>query len=230
MFEQTQFVPVIAGLLTGLHHVFSGPDHVAAVAPLAVDAPRKAWKTGFRWGLGHASGVVLIGALALLFRDLLPILIISAWSERLVGLFLIAIGFWGIRKALLIHAHEHEHNGEKHVHIHVHEKKAEENAHEHARLEHPHTHTAFGIGTVHGLAGSSHFFGVLPAMAFKSSTDSFIYLMTFGLGTIVAMTLFSTAISNLAGRLSFRTVHGYRNLMCGCSVAALAIGVYWLTA
>jgi sulfite exporter TauE/SafE len=221
MIEQFYFIPVVAGLLAGLGHVFSGPDHIAAIAPLAIDAPRKAWKTGLRWGIGHTSGVLVIGILSLFLRDLLPIDLISNWSERLVGVLLIAIGFWGIRKAMLIHAHEHEHHGEKHMHIHMHGKNAEVSVHNH-------THTAFGIGTIHGLAGSAHFFGILPAMAFKSSVHSAVYLICFGLGTIVAMSGFSAVISNLTNKRSLQTINGYRNLMCSCSAIALGVGVYWL--
>ena len=58
-----------AGLAAGLLHVFSGPDHLAAVAPLAADGDRNV--TGERacsGGIGHTAGVVLI-ALLLLMRQ-----------------------------------------------------------------------------------------------------------------------------------------------------------------
>jgi sulfite exporter TauE/SafE len=214
-------ISVIAGFLAGSLHVFSGPDHLAAIAPLAVNVRRRSWVTGLRWGLGHSAGILVVGVLSLLLRDLLPLESISLWSERLVGVLLIAIGFWGIRKAMQVHSHEHEHNGETHVHIHMH------GAHQ-TRAVHQHTHTAFGIGTIHGLAGSSHFFGILPAMAFPSLTDGLAYLMAFGLGTIVAMSWFSTAISTITERVTRRTVKGYRNLLYCCSVATLLVGGYWL--
>src|SRR4051812_24176874 len=109
-------ISVIAGLLAGSLHVFSGPDHLAAIAPLAINVRRRAWITGLRWGVGHSAGVLVVGILSLLLRDLLPLESISNWSERIVGVLLIAIGFWGIRKTMQIHAHEHEHQGERHVH------------------------------------------------------------------------------------------------------------------
>lgn len=217
-------ISVIAGLVAGSLHVLSGPDHLAAIAPLAVDVRRRAWITGLRWGIGHAAGVLLVGMLSLLLRDLLPLEGISNWSERLVGVLLIIIGCWGIRKAMQIHAHEHEHNGETHVHLHMH---GANQSHE-RKQAHTHSHTAFGIGTIHGLAGSSHFLGVLPAIAFPHVADGVIYLVAFGLGTVAAMSLFSTAISRMAGRFTQRTVNGYRNLMCGCSVTTLLVGGYWL--
>ena len=76
---------LVTGALAGLFHVLSGPDHLAAVAPLAVDGRRKGWIAGWTWGLGHASGVVVVALLGVLLRELLPpIEILSTWSERVV--------------------------------------------------------------------------------------------------------------------------------------------------
>src|SRR6185436_14516327 len=88
----------LAGLAAGLLHVFSGPDHLAAVAPLAADA-RNHWRAGLQWGVGHTAGVLLIAALLLMIREQLPLDAISAYSERIVGIALIAVGAWGIWKA-----------------------------------------------------------------------------------------------------------------------------------
>ncbi len=219
-------ISALAGLVAGLLHVFSGPDHLAAIAPLAVDLRRRAWITGLRWGFGHASGVIFVGILSLLLRDLLPLESISAWSERLVGVLLIGIGLWGLRKAMNVHAHEHQHNGEAHVHVHIHGARQ---THDSPKA-HSHRHTAFGIGTLLGLAGSSHFFGVLPALAFHQTGDAVIYLTSFGIGTVAAMTIFSSAIAAVAGRISVRFIDAYRNLMYICSTGALLVGAYWLFA
>src|SRR5687768_5762063 len=86
-----------AGLAAGLLHVFSGPDHLAAVAPLTADTDRSKWRTGLQWGVGHTIGVLLIASLLLLIREQLPLEAISAYSERLFGVALILVGGWGIR-------------------------------------------------------------------------------------------------------------------------------------
>src|SRR4029453_11586897 len=93
-------IAIFSGLIAGLVHVFSGPDHLAAVAPLSVAHREQTWTTGFRWGIGHAGGVLVIGLLSLLFRELLPLDLLSSWAERLVGVMLIGIGIWGFRRAL----------------------------------------------------------------------------------------------------------------------------------
>ena len=104
---------VLSGLVAGFLHVLAGPDHLAAVAPLAVRSHRRAWMSGVRWGLGHSAGVLLIGLLAILFKSVLPIGQVSSVSERLVGVLLIAMGIWTVRQALHVevHAHEHAHDG-----------------------------------------------------------------------------------------------------------------------
>ena len=93
------FAALLAGLTAGLIHVLSGPDHLAAVAPLAGGRGR-AWRAGFLWGLGHSGGVLAVGLLALALRGALPIDALSSWSERIVGVTLVGIGLWGFTRVL----------------------------------------------------------------------------------------------------------------------------------
>ncbi|MBA4147362.1 MAG: sulfite exporter TauE/SafE family protein [Verrucomicrobia bacterium] len=213
-----------AGFIAGLVHVFSGPDHLTAVAPLAaIDRRKHSWIAGAKWGAGHAAGVILIGVLLVFFRELLPMEHISAWSEQLVGLMLIAIGVWGIRLAFSrrLHVHEHQHEGESHMHIHCHKHPQEKHQ------SHVHSHAAFGIGTLHGLAGSSHFFGVLPALAFPTRAAAITYLAAYALGTIAGMTLFSSAAGWIGGCIAKTGVKAYRATVFSCSFLAVAVGVWW---
>jgi ABC-type nickel/cobalt efflux system permease component RcnA len=221
-------IALLSGFVAGLGHVFSGPDHLAAVAPLAVEGRVSAWKAGLRWGVGHTSGVLLVGALSLLLRDVLNVELLSSWSERLVGVVLIGIGLWGFRTALKkrVHVHGHAHNGQEHVHVHLHDSAS---AHRPAeRKAHVHTHTAFAVGTLHGLAGSSHFLGVIPALAFPTRAEAYGYLGAFGAGTIFAMIAFAFSIGLISSGRAGGGVRAYQGLMYGCSVAAVGIGVYWL--
>ena len=223
-------IALLTGFIAGLGHVFSGPDHLAAVAPLAVESRKKAWIAGLRWGLGHSSGVLLVGFLSLLLRDVLPRELISSWSERLVGVVLIAIGVWGFRAAMKkrVHVHEHQHDGQEHVHVHVH---GTQTAHQPAEPKrHVHTHTAFAVGTLHGLAGSSHFLGVLPALAFPTRHEAYTYRGAFGVGTVCAMILFAAVIGMISRGFAGTGVRAYQRLMYTCSGAAVAVGIYWLVA
>jgi ABC-type nickel/cobalt efflux system permease component RcnA len=226
---------VLSGLVAGFLHVLAGPDHLAAVAPLAVRGHRRAWISGVRWGLGHSAGVVLIGVLAILFKSAIPVGAVSSVSERLVGVLLIAMGLWTLRQALRVevHAHEHTHDGNHHGHVHFHAP-----GHAHAVPEgtataehgHSHSHAALGIGILHGLAGSSHFLGVLPSLGFHRVSESVAYLVAFGLGTVLAMAGFSALLGEVAGRWVLKTRHWYRGLLWACSAMAFAVGGWWLVA
>jgi len=221
--NQTSALLIIAaGIGAGLVHVFSGPDHLAAIAPLAIKRQRGAWITGLRWGAGHASGVAFVGILSLLLRGLLPVDLISNWSDRLVGALLIGIGLWTLRKALLIHTHAHEHEGEAHEHIHIHSRNGA-----HAVKRHVHTHAAFGIGTLHGLSGSSHFLAIIPALAMPSTALAVVYLGCYGLGTVLAMMLFASAINSLSLRFA-GTAKVYRGVLFACSGVAVTVGCIWM--
>ena len=223
-------ISVLTGFVAGLTHVLSGPDHLAAVAPLAVEGKRRAWTTGLRWGLGHASGVVLVGALSLLLREVLPVNFIASSSERLVGVVLIGIGLWGFRQAFnqQLHTHEHSHGGSPHNHVHLHGPGS---AHpQTVPAPHAHTHAAFAVGTLHGLAGSSHFLGVLPALAFPTVAEALAYLAAYGVGTVLAMISFASVMGWIASRFAGDRPRAYRSLMCGCSLAAVVLGGFWLAA
>ena len=221
-------IAVSAGLAAGFVHVLSGPDHLAAVAPLAVQNWRKALTIGCRWGLGHASGVLFLGLLALLSRELLPVNILSGWAERLVGALLIAIGLWGLRQALKtrVHTHEHTHDGSTHTHIHVHDSGHEIPA---TAPAHQHSHAAFAVGTVHGIAGGSHLLNVLPATVFPDTTGSIVYLCSYGMGTILAMIGFSYALAFFTRGLP-KEGRRYRFLASAISSFAVLLGVYWIVA
>jgi len=204
---------LVAGLAAGLLHVFSGPDHLAAIAPLAADGDRRQWQAGLQWGIGHTTGVLLIAALLLVLREQLPLAIISANSERIVGALLIAVGSWGIWRAVRLgfssHGHSHASPAAPH-------KGA------------PYVGASFVMGTFHGLAGSSHLFGVLPALALPSRQASILYLAGFGVGAIAGMTAFAAAMGLLSHRLGRRHPRSYSGLLYASSAAALVVGGFWL--
>jgi ABC-type nickel/cobalt efflux system permease component RcnA len=218
----------VAGLTAGLIHVLSGPDHLAAIAPLATDERRRAWRAGLLWGLGHSSGVLVVGLLALWLRDRLPLDGLSAWSERLVGVVLIGVGLWGLRRAFArrVHAHPHVHGpvAHDHAHVHGHDQHAVVRA---ERPGHAHTHAAFAIGILHGIAGSSHVIAVLPALALPGVAASLGYLGGYGTGTVAGMSGFAFGIG-LLGRSAVQAPARRRWLLSASSAAAIVVGVVWL--
>lgn len=194
-------IAVLTGLAAGFLHVLAGPDHLAAVAPLAVTDARAAWRSGLVWGVGHTAGVMLVGTLLLAFRELLPLDALSAWSERAVGAALVAIGAWGLWNVRRPHTHRHVARG-----------------------------ASFVMGAVHGLAGSSHLFGVLPSLLFASRLDAGMYLAAFGAGAIAAMTAFAAVIGSVASASGRSDASVRRTLIYATSLAAVAVGGAWLLA
>jgi sulfite exporter TauE/SafE len=221
-------IEILAGLIAGVLHVWSGPDHLAAIAPLAVRHRHRSWALGVNWGVGHSLGVAAVALAALGARGLISPDLLSTWGERLVGVMLVGIGLWGLRTAYRahVHAHRHTHDGHDHTHIHVH-------AHGHAPerpglAKHAHFHAAMGIGVLHGVAGGSHFLGVLPALAFPTFAQAIAYLVAFAAGTIASMATFGALIDWLARSSRHGGADAYRGLMALTSAAAAMVGGFWI--
>jgi hypothetical protein len=214
---------VLTGAAAGLFHVLSGPDHLAAVAPLAVDERRRGWVAGCTWGIGHASGVVVVAVIAVLLREMLPSIdVISSWGERVVGAALIGIGLWALRRSARIERSPHRHGQVSHNHLHV--QAGPEWV---RRLGH--AHASFCMGVLHGVAGSSHFFGVLPALALPSGSAALMYIGAFGIGTVAAMTAFAAAVG-LLGVHTRPNPRLHRAMMTAAAALAMVVGGVWLIA
>jgi hypothetical protein len=210
------------GALAGLFHVLSGPDHLAAVAPLAIEGRNRGWVAGWTWGIGHASGVVVVALLAVLLRDALPpIDALSGWSERLVGVALIGIGFWALRRSTRVGHSPHQHGRLSHDHLHV-----QAGPRWLRRLGH--AHASFCLGVLHGVAGSSHFFGVLPALGLPRDA-ALLYVGAFGIATVVAMTVFAALLGSIASHAP-SAARAHRVLMTAAALLAIVVGGVWLTA
>ena len=226
----------ITGFFAGLAHVLTGPDHLAAVTPFSINFRKRAWIIGFSWGLGHTLGALLIGTIFILFKQYIPVEIISAHSERIVGIMLIIIGGWAISRTFLKspfkkHAHPHIHSHpELIIHIHKHDHlDIAEHDHEHKRTSKQTALTALGIGVFHGLAGFSHLLVVLPSLVLPGTLAPIIYLSAFGLGTILTMIAFTYTLGVIAHKLeSTQRYKLLRWVSFSGGIIAVLIGIIWL--
>ena len=207
--------------------MITGADHLAALAPFATHRKQHAtWRLGLHWGLGHAGGVALIGLLVWLLKDSSAAEWLSYGAEWLVGLILIAVGALGIRSLLRhrVPTHEHDHLGIRHSHIHAHLGQA------HSRASHKHSHAALGIGLLHGTAGGTHLWVVLPTLAIASFAGVALYLAAYALATVTALPLFSAGLGRMARRLATGSPQLGYGFGLACCTASLLVGGYWLFA
>ena len=222
--RRTPIFALFAGLTAGAAHVVAGPDHLAALAPIAVNDPRRAARLGFLWGCGHGLGVVALGLLGVLAGRGLNIELMSNWAEFAVGLALILVGLWAFRRAskIIIHAHEHDHddNGQTHSHLHVH---ISDTGHDNSSHR-GHSHAAFAVGLFHGVAGTGHLLGVLPSLAMPT-TEALIYLSAYLLAAILSMAAFGALVGGFIKRQGIRHL---RKIMLAIASVAVTIGVAWV--
>jgi len=269
-------ISFITGFTASIAHVVSGPDHLAAVTPLAIDSRKKSWFVGLSWGTGHTTGMLMIGLLFVLFKEILPIEAISAHSETAIGILLISIGIWAMIRIYLRHKHKNRPHAHFHTHpylyahVHKHEhlqglrpvieagvkskqsfvanpvlhQHHNDHTHQHTEgfVNHGHSHapdqvrklssnvlTAFSIGVIHGFAGFSHLFALLPSLALPSRLDSVSYVLAFAFGTILTMVGFAMVLGRLANTFAERSQQQFLKWFTfGGALLAIAIGVLWL--
>ena len=175
--------PLLLTIYAGFVHAFEA-DHLLAVSSIVSSRNniRSSMKDGVFWGLGHTSTIFFIGILMVVFKAGISEQYFR-YFESLVGVMLIALAVYRLvkffrAKKIIIHAHPHTHDGEQHKHLHVHIGEKHEHHHKHS--------LAYGVGLVHGLAGSGAL--ILIAMSqMKSPIDGMFYLLIFGGGCIVGM-------------------------------------------
>jgi hydrogenase/urease accessory protein HupE len=91
---------IITGFSLGLLHVLAGPDHLSALAALAVGTSYKAFVLGVRWGLGHSTGLIVVAIIFIMLKGDLDLRQLGRYCDSLVGIFMICLGFFGILTAL----------------------------------------------------------------------------------------------------------------------------------
>lgn len=231
--QGTLIFSFFSSLLAAILHVISGPDHLAAVTPLAIETERKAWKIGLLWGFGHLSSMLVIGALFFAFSEYIPVEGISHYSEQLVGVVLIGVGLWAFYKVFnkkkdhrhvhvhaepepFIHSHDHHHNTTTHVH-----------SHQHAKSPRQGLVSAYGIGLLHGMAGLSHFILLSPIMSFDSYAVTAMYLAGFAMGTLIAMSVYAYILGQVTRFSSGDNRKVFNGIRLAGGAFAVVVGIYW---
>jgi len=203
------------GFFAGCLHTLSGPDHLAALAPLSIGRTRmESAAVGALWGCGHDAGQVLFGLIFLILKDKLHIEIIRTWGTRVVGLTLLIIGAMGIREASEAHTAG---------------VALESDVNVYESLDDPTVgkkkigFATFATGIVHGLQPDALMM-VLPALALPSRLAGAAFLIMFLIGTVIAMGSYTVFIGSCSQALKDRVPRITEKLTWASSLIAIALG------
>lgn len=236
----------LLGLILGMRHA-TDADHVIAVTAIVSGERRigAAARIGIAWGLGHSVTVFLVGGAIILFKLSVPPRLSMA-LEFAVAIVLILLGisvlmrstprvanFFGLKSdadAWYAHTHPHEHDGATHVHPHAH-THGEEHSHDSHLIAKPRRFArgsherAFGVGLVHGLAGSAAI-ALLVLSAIPNPIWGLVYLGIFGFGTIVGMAIITMAIGVPVSLTATRLGNLNHALLIGAGMLSLGFGLF----
>ena len=186
------FLSILAlGFVLGIKHAIE-PDHVIAVSTIASQSKKlvKSTLAGVFWGIGHTATLFIVGVILILMKGEIP----EKWAmslEFLVGIMLVYLGLTTLLSFKNIHIHQHEHDGDDHKHLHSHSHNGQ-HQHQHQHRNVSYLKSLF-IGLVHGLAGSGAMV-LLTMSTVKSVWEAAVYILIFGVGTILGMLIFTTII------------------------------------
>jgi ABC-type nickel/cobalt efflux system permease component RcnA len=221
------------GLVFGLKHA-TEVDHVVAVSTI-VSQHRNVFHSalvGALWGLGHTASLLVIGAVVLSLRVAIPEKV-SGWLELGVAIMIVCLGISALRRALRknaeVHVHQHSHDGLSHTHVHFHEKETRHEPATHS--QHSHVVSRLGwkpvlIGMMHGLAGSGAL-TLLVLTQISSSWIGFLYVATFGFGSIVGMLLMSGIIGLPFALASRKLTHVHQSIQTLAAVLSICFGLWY---
>ena len=221
------------GLVFGLKHA-TEVDHVVAISTI-VSRHKNVFRSalvGALWGAGHTASLLIVGVIVLSLRIAIPERV-SGWLEFGVALMIIALGVSALWRAVRtdseVHVHQHSHDGLSHTHVHFHEH---ENKHiPSTQAAHSHVVSRIGwkpvlVGMMHGLAGSGAL-TLLVLTQISSPLIGFLYMATFGLGSIAGMLLMSGLIGLPFAFTSGKLTHLHQGLQTVAAVLSICFGVWY---
>jgi ABC-type nickel/cobalt efflux system permease component RcnA len=243
--EPAPLSAMLLGFLLGLQHA-TDPDHLVAVATILTRERRftDGALIGVLWGAGHMTTLTIVGAIIIgLKLTISPA--VGGSLELVVAAMLIVLGVLRLRDALrgldtvspghLVADHDHG-GGAGVVHSHPHAHDAE-HTHEHAHV-HPSrwlaklgwrggwpAGRALVVGAIHGLAGSAAV-SLLVLATLRSTMSAVVYLVIFGIGTILGMTLL-TAIMAFPVSMALRYRRARQALALCAGIGSIVFGLVY---
>jgi high-affinity nickel permease len=209
-------------LALGLRHA-SDPDHLVAVTSLVAAEggdTRAATRLGAWWGVGHGLTLLVIGLPLIFFKSRLPAWLESG-AEKAVGAVILLLALrvilkW-VRGDYRASAHAHQsHERARHL-----RRGAGEHRHRHVRSP----RQAFGIGMLHGLAGTGAVVLLLIA-ALPTQLEAAAALAVFAPMSVASMALLTGMFAWVLTRPIVEPV--YRTVLIpSLGVFALMFGAWY---
>ena len=180
--EQIWFLA--GGLLLGCLHALEA-DHIITVTNLVLnkDSLKKSLRLALQWGFGHSITLTIL-AILVFSLDTAFMALMSTTAEQMVGVTMIFLG-------LIVFFQELKQNSKFKVF-----------AHKDVETSGP---QLFGVGVLHGVAGSTSIFLLIPVALTKSIWGVFSYVGLFCLGMILTMGFYGLFLQKFSTNKNFYT-------------------------
>ena len=180
--EQIWFLA--GGLLLGCLHALEA-DHIITVTNLVLnkDSLKKSLRLALQWGFGHSLTLTIL-AILVFSLDTAFMALMSTTAEQMVGVTMIFLG-------LIVFFQELKQNSKFKVFAH---KDVETSGSQ-----------LFGVGVLHGVAGSTSIFLLIPVALTKSIWGIFSYVGLFCLGMILTMGFYGLFLQKFSTNKNFYT-------------------------
>ena len=180
--EQIWFLA--GGLLLGCLHALEA-DHIITVTNLVLnkDSLKNSLRLALQWGFGHSLTLTIL-AILVFSLDTAFMALMSTKAEQMVGVTMIFLG-------LIVFFQELKQNSKFKVFAH---KDVETSGSQ-----------LFGVGVLHGVAGSTSIFLLIPVALTKSIWGVFSYVGLFCLGMILTMGFYGLFLKKFSTNKNFYT-------------------------
>ena len=180
--EQIWFLA--GGLLLGCLHALEA-DHIVTVTNLVLnkDSLKNSLRLALQWGLGHSLTLTIL-AILVFSLDTAFMALMSTSAEQMVGATMIFLGMIVFYQEL------------------KQKSKLKGFDHKDVKISGP---LLFGVGVLHGVAGSTSIFLLIPVALTKSISGVFSYVGLFCLGMILTMGFYGLFLQKFSENKNFYT-------------------------
>ena len=180
--EQIWFLA--GGLLLGCLHALEA-DHIVTVTNLVLnkESLKKSLRLALQWGLGHSLTLTIL-AILIFSLDTAFMALMSTSAEQMVGATMIFLG-------VLVFFQELKQTSKFKVFD-----------HKDVEISGP---LLFGVGVLHGVAGSTSIFLLIPVALTKSIWGISSYVGLFCLGMILTMSFYGLFLQKFSANKNFYT-------------------------